>query len=97
MDTASKSGKMDLNTMDNGSVIKQTAMELSFMLMVIFTRDSGLMIKLMDMVLISMPMELHMLVSGLKINSMDMVLRNGLIAQSMRVNIKTARNMEMDS
>jgi hypothetical protein len=53
------------------------------------------MIKLTGMGHINMRTERHMWASGLKISSMELVSRSGRMVQSMRVNIKTERNMEM--
>ena len=89
-----KFGKMDPSMMANGREIKQTAKELSSMLMEIFTKGNGLMIKLMAMEHINMLTAQLMLVSGLRTSNTELVLKNGQMEQSMKDNIRTERNME---
>ena len=96
MDTDSKSGKTEANTMVSGSEIKQMDRAHLFMLMAIFTKGSGRMTKLMATEHISTPTEQPTSENGLKTNSTEPESKNGQMVPNMKASTKTEGNMEMD-
>lgn len=79
MDKGCRRGRMALNTMVNGEIIKRTVMENSDILMVICTKGSGLTTKLSVRVFINTRTGLYTMVNGTMICSMDEASKHGVI------------------
>mmetsp|Transcript_33728 Transcript_33728/g.24759 ORF Transcript_33728/g.24759 Transcript_33728/m.24759 type:complete len:106 (+) Transcript_33728:490-807(+) len=76
-----KNGKMGLNTLESGRMIKQLDLVNYYMLMVIFMRDFGLKTWLMVMEGIRMKMELYTKVDGIKTSRRGLGEKSGLTVQ----------------
>ena len=90
---AYKFGLMERNMKDNGLKVRLMERVSLFMRMVMSIKVNGKMIKLMDMEYILIVMELNMKDIGEMIYKMEMGNNLGSTEVSMKVYIKTERNM----
>lgn len=93
MEKVRKYGKMEVNTVVIGNMIKPTEREGLYMLTEMHMKETGLMIKLKVEVLMNMLMVQNMLVTGKKTDSMVMELKHGQIMQNMKETTNTEKNM----
>lgn len=84
---------MDLATKECGVLIKPTAKENLYTLMVMSMKESGKMIELTVEEPTSMPMEPITMVIGLRISSMVMELNHGPTVQSTKGSTRMAKKM----
>ena len=89
---ANKSGKMAVNMMASGRMIRLMGMVFSSMPMATSMKALGAMIRHMAMELTSMLTVLLTSENGSKTSSMVAASKNGQMVPNMRVNTKTAKN-----